>query len=113
MFNIGPAELLVIFIVALLVVGPKRLPEVGRTVGRALREFRKVQDEVRNTVRFDLDAEPDQPQTRSEFQPIRPAEEPKEEPEGEPAGEPEGPIGAGSETGLAESDPPGLASEAE
>jgi sec-independent protein translocase protein TatA len=40
MFNIGPLELMVILIVALVVVGPKRLPEVGKTIGKSLREFR-------------------------------------------------------------------------
>jgi Tat protein translocase TatB subunit len=50
MFGIGTPELLVILVLALVVVGPERLPELGRTVGRALREFRKVQDEVRDMV---------------------------------------------------------------
>jgi TatA/E family protein of Tat protein translocase len=50
MFNIGPLELMVILLLALVVVGPSKLPEVGRSIGRALREFRKVQDEVRDMV---------------------------------------------------------------
>jgi TatA/E family protein of Tat protein translocase len=52
MFNIGPMELMVILVIALLVVGPRRLPEVGRSVGRALREFRRAQDEVQRTLRL-------------------------------------------------------------
>jgi Tat protein translocase TatB subunit len=56
MFNIGPPELLVILLIALIVVGPNRLPELSRTIGRGLREFRKVQDEVKDMVTFDLDA---------------------------------------------------------
>jgi len=65
MLNIGPQELILILIVALVVVGPQRLPELGRTIGRALREFRKIQDdvkgmvnldEVKNMVNFDVDA---------------------------------------------------------
>ncbi len=64
MFNIGSPELLVILVIALIVVGPRRLPEIGRTVGRALNEFRKVQDEVREMVRFDLsDEAADPPRT--------------------------------------------------
>ncbi len=55
MFNIGPQELLLILIVALLVVGPKRLPELGRTIGRGLSELRKAQDEVQRTIRGALD----------------------------------------------------------
>ena len=58
MFNIGPLELMIILLLALVVVGPARLPEVGRSIGRALREFRKVQDEVRDSINFNLDAEP-------------------------------------------------------
>jgi Tat protein translocase TatB subunit len=48
--NLGPAEILVILVVALVVFGPKRLPEVGRQVGGALREMRKVQDSVRSEI---------------------------------------------------------------
>jgi sec-independent protein translocase protein TatB len=51
MFGIGTPELLVILVLALVVVGPERLPELGRSVGRFLREFRKVQDEVRGMVK--------------------------------------------------------------
>jgi len=58
MFNIGPMELIVIFLVALLVVGPKRLPEVGRSIGKALREFRRTTEEVRSTFESSLDDEP-------------------------------------------------------
>ena len=38
--NIGPMELLVVGIIALIVLGPKRLPEVGRSLGKGMREFR-------------------------------------------------------------------------
>ena len=50
--NIGPAEILVILFVALLVFGPHRLPEVARQVGTAMRELRRMQD----TVRGELDS---------------------------------------------------------
>lgn len=55
MLNIGPQELILVLIIALVVVGPKRLPELGRTIGRGLREFRKIQDDVRDTLKVDLD----------------------------------------------------------
>jgi Tat protein translocase TatB subunit len=61
MFNIGPLELMVILLLALVVVGPSRLPEVGRSIGKGLRELRKVQDEVRDSINFNLDAEPSPP----------------------------------------------------
>jgi sec-independent protein translocase protein TatA len=38
--NVGAPELIVILVIALLVLGPKKLPEVGRSVGRGMREFR-------------------------------------------------------------------------
>ena len=52
MFGIGLPELLVIFVVALIVLGPKRLPEVAKALGKGLAEFRKatsgVTEELRN-----------------------------------------------------------------
>jgi TatA/E family protein of Tat protein translocase len=63
MFNIGPLELIVILVVALLVVGPAKLPELGRSIGRGLREFRKAQDEVQRTLRLSLDDD-DEPPSR-------------------------------------------------
>jgi sec-independent protein translocase protein TatA len=38
--NVGPLELIVVLIIALVVLGPKRLPEVGRSVGKGMREFK-------------------------------------------------------------------------
>jgi sec-independent protein translocase protein TatA len=38
--SIGPAELIIVLVIALLVLGPKKLPEVGRSVGRGMREFK-------------------------------------------------------------------------
>ena len=38
-FNIGPMEMIIFLVIALLVLGPKRLPEVGRSLGNGLREF--------------------------------------------------------------------------
>jgi sec-independent protein translocase protein TatA len=38
--NIGPMELVIVLVIALLILGPKKLPDVGRSVGRALREFK-------------------------------------------------------------------------
>lgn len=51
MFDIGGPELVVIFLVALLVLGPKRLPEVARLLSRAMREIRKALDDVTRDLR--------------------------------------------------------------
>ncbi len=59
--QLGPAEVLVILVVALLVFGPKRLPDVGRQVGRGLRELRKVQDTVRDEINSVIHHDDDQP----------------------------------------------------
>ena len=48
--QIGPLEILVVFIVALIVFGPTKLPQVGRQVGRALREFRRFQESLRRDL---------------------------------------------------------------
>jgi sec-independent protein translocase protein TatA len=39
--NVGPLELIVILAIALIVLGPKKLPEVGRSIGKGMREFRE------------------------------------------------------------------------
>src|SRR3989442_8992060 len=54
MFDIGLQEMLVIGVIALLVFGPSKLPELGRMVGRAMREFRRASDEFRQTVETNL-----------------------------------------------------------
>ena len=66
MFDIGLQEMLVIGVLALLVFGPSKLPELGRMVGRAMREFRRASEEFRSTVETnlhlnDLDSPPPEP----------------------------------------------------
>ena len=53
MFGIGPLELVVILVVALLVFGPKRVPELARTLGRGLAEFRRASNDLRKTLALD------------------------------------------------------------
>jgi Tat protein translocase TatB subunit len=47
MFGIGMTELLVIFVIGLLVLGPKRLPSLARSLGRSLAEFRRASNDIR------------------------------------------------------------------
>src|SRR5437773_10976336 len=54
MFDIGLQELVVIGVIALLVFGPSKLPELGRMLGRTLRELRRASDELRHTVETNL-----------------------------------------------------------
>jgi sec-independent protein translocase protein TatA len=59
LFNIGPEEIILILVLALIVFGPKRLPEIGRTVGKSLREFRRASDDIRQELSLHLDDEPE------------------------------------------------------
>lgn len=68
--NVGPGEVLLIAVLALLIFGPKRLPEIARTAGRALREFRKITAEVTSELRSELDDTPGPPK------PTKPTGEP-------------------------------------
>lgn len=57
MLGIGMQEILIILVVALIVIGPKRLPELARTLGKGFAEFRKAADDLQETVRKDLEQE--------------------------------------------------------
>jgi len=48
--NIGPPELVIILVIALLVLGPGKLPEVGASLGKSIREFRKASSDIQETV---------------------------------------------------------------
>ena len=85
MFGIGFPELVIILIVALLVLGPSRLPEVARTVAKALGEFKRMADDVKESIEQEMSKE----------------EEKKEEPAEGKEGEREQPaaIGEGEKNG--------------
>ena len=51
--SVGPAEILIVLVLALLVFGPNRLPEAGRSIGRAVREFRKATESARSELGLD------------------------------------------------------------
>lgn len=55
-FGIGPLELLIILVVALLVFGPKKLPEIGSVLGKAIREFRKATTEISQNISREMEA---------------------------------------------------------
>ncbi|MBZ0253957.1 MAG: Sec-independent protein translocase protein TatB, partial [Candidatus Methylomirabilis sp.] len=53
MFGMGFQEMVMILVVALIVIGPKRLPELARTLGKGLAEFRRATDDFRRSVADD------------------------------------------------------------
>jgi TatA/E family protein of Tat protein translocase len=55
--SLGIPELILIFVVALIVFGPKRLPEIGRTLGKAMGEFKKATDDFKNTIEREVQVE--------------------------------------------------------
>jgi len=59
--NLGPAEVAVILLLALLVFGPARLPEIGRQVGAAMRELRRMQSTLRRELDEAMREEPAPP----------------------------------------------------
>jgi TatA/E family protein of Tat protein translocase len=54
MGSLGIPELLVIFLVALILFGPKKLPEIGRTVGKHLAEFKRASNELKHTFEEEI-----------------------------------------------------------
>lgn len=57
MGNLGPTELLIILAIALIVFGPKKLPEFGRGIGQAMKEFKNAQNELVDSVHAEMNRE--------------------------------------------------------
>ena len=55
--SLGMPELIVIFVVALIVFGPRKLPELGRSLGRGISEFKKATNEFQNTLEQEIKAD--------------------------------------------------------
>ncbi len=51
--DIGPMDIILVLVVALLVLGPSKLPEIGKSLGSSIREFRKAATDVQDSVRLD------------------------------------------------------------
>jgi TatA/E family protein of Tat protein translocase len=55
--SLGMPELIVIFVIALIIFGPRKLPELGRSLGRSLNEFKRASNELRNTLEEEVRAD--------------------------------------------------------
>ena len=86
--SLGVPELLLIFVVILIVFGPRRIPEIGRTLGKALGEFRKATDDLKNTIEREVRLEELKqitPSVVAPFESVSRTEPWREQPVGEPA----------------------------
>ncbi len=54
MFGLGFPELLLIFAIALIVFGPKKLPDLGKSIGRAMADFKKAQQELQDSIQSEM-----------------------------------------------------------
>ncbi len=55
MFGIGTSEVLIILLIALIILGPKELPKIARTLGRTMREFQRATDELKHTIDSEIE----------------------------------------------------------
>lgn len=78
MFNLGMPEIILILVVALIVLGPNKLPEMAKSLGKGLREFRKAADDLKDSIEKDLRQETSKP---SAPKVIKPDTEPPAPPE--------------------------------
>ncbi len=64
MGNIGMQELIIIFVIALIIFGPRRLPDLGRSLGKSIAEFKRASNELKNTLEEEIRVD-DQKQARA------------------------------------------------
>ncbi len=55
MFGIGVTELIVILVIAVIFIGPKKLPEIAKAAGKAFAEFKKATEDIKNSVKEDIE----------------------------------------------------------
>ena len=71
---IGMPELIIIFVIALIIFGPRKLPELGRSLGKSLAEFKRASNELKSTLEEEIRVEEEQ---RSSIDTIKAASAPR------------------------------------
>jgi len=69
--SIGMPELIIIFVIALIIFGPRKLPELGRSLGKSLAEFKKASNELKSTLEEEIRLE-EQRTTADTAKPVAP-----------------------------------------
>ena len=73
--SIGMPELIIILTIALIIFGPRKLPELGRSLGKSLGEFKRASNELRNTLDEEIRIEEQKSAERAAAEPPRPVQQ--------------------------------------
>ena len=71
--SIGMPELIIIFVIALIIFGPRKLPELGRSLGKSLAEFKRASNELKSTLEEEIRIEEQQQRSAEAVKPAVPA----------------------------------------
>jgi sec-independent protein translocase protein TatA len=71
--SIGMPELIIIFVIALIIFGPRKLPELGRSLGKSLAEFKRASNELKSTLEEEIRIEEQQQRSAETVKPAVPA----------------------------------------
>ena len=90
MGSVGLPELIIIFTIALIVFGPRKLPELGKSLGKSIAEFKRASNELKNTLDEEIRAEERKnavaQQPPQQIEAVRTFDAPTSQPENQPTG---------------------------
>jgi sec-independent protein translocase protein TatB len=93
MFGLGMGEVVIILVLALILLGPQKLPDAAKQLGKGLREFRKATDDLKAQFETELYSEPTKPQKPTLVEPAKPPADGESPPAVPPGGVPAPPQG--------------------